>query len=258
MKDRNGRITQWLIILRDITDRKRLEKEILEISDREQRRLGQDLHDGLCQELAGIELMSQALEQKIAGRSRSDAARAGEIAGHVREAIRQTRLLARGLSPLMLESEGLMSALQELALNTGKMFRVDCRFECGASVLVRDQATATHLFRIAQEAVSNALKHGKAEQITIRLGQQGGGPIRLVIEDSGPGFPDPLPAGRGMGLRIMESRAGMIGGTLATGNRPQGGARVACEVLIAQQKQTSEHRVRKTKTNKSPQPGPDH
>src|SRR5664280_963975 len=258
MKDRSGRITQWLIILPDITDRKRLEKEILEIRDREQRRLGQDLHDGLCQELAGIELMSQALEQKIASRSRSDAARAGEIAGHVREAIRQTRLLARGLSPLMRESDGLMSALQELALNTGKMFRVDCRFECASSVLVRDQATATHLFRIAQEAVSNALKHGKAEQITIGLGQQDEGPIRLVIEDSGQGFPDPLPSGRGMGLRIMESRAGMIGGTLATGNRPQGGARVACEVLIAQQKQTSEHRVRKTKKSKNPQPGPDH
>src|SRR5262249_1883067 len=147
----------------------RLEKEILEISDREQRRIGQDLHDGLCQQLAGIELMSQVLEGKLAPRSKSDAARAGEIAGHVRDAISQTRLLARGLSPAPLDSEGLMSALQELASNTEKIFSVACRLDCRTPVLVEDHAAATHLFRIAQEAVSNAIKHGKARRIAIHL-----------------------------------------------------------------------------------------
>jgi PAS domain S-box-containing protein len=100
--------------VRDITDRKRLEQEILEISDRERQRLGQDLHDGLCQHLTGIELMSQVLEQKLAPKSKADAGRVAEIAGHVREAISQTRLLARGLFPVTLESEGLKSALEAL------------------------------------------------------------------------------------------------------------------------------------------------
>ncbi len=107
--------------IRDITERKRLEKEILEISEREQRRIGQDLHDGLCQHLAGIEMLSQVLAQKLAPKSKDAAGRATEIAKAVREAISQTRLLARGLSPVTLESEGLMSALQELALNTEKI-----------------------------------------------------------------------------------------------------------------------------------------
>src|SRR5258708_18886590 len=100
-------------VQRDITERKRLEREILEISDRERQRIGQDLHDGLCQHLAGIELMSQVLEQKLALRSRTDAARAGEVARHVRDAISQTRSLARGLSPLTLELDVLASALHD-------------------------------------------------------------------------------------------------------------------------------------------------
>jgi signal transduction histidine kinase len=231
VRDKNGSITHWLVILRDMTERKRLEKEILEISDREQRRIGQDLHDGLCQQLAGIEFMSQALEQKIAGRSKADAARVGEIAGHVREAIRQTRLLARGLSPVTLESEGVMPALQELAANTEKMFAVACRFECAQPVLVSDQVVATHLFRIAQEAVSNAIKHGKATRVLIRLTQQHGKAV-LAVSDNGTGFPDAVPKQEGMGLRIMQSRAGMIGGTLAMENNPEGGARIVCAVPL--------------------------
>ncbi len=99
VKDKRGQNTHWLIIFRDITERKRLEKEILEISDRERQRIGQDLHDGLCQHLAGIELMSQVLEQQLAPKSRTAAARAGEIARHVRDGISQTRSVARGLSP---------------------------------------------------------------------------------------------------------------------------------------------------------------
>ena len=135
VKDKTGRNSHWLIIFRDITERKRLEQEILEISDQERRRIGQDLHDGLCQHLAGIELMSQVLEQKLADKSKTEATRAGEIAGHVREAIGQTRALARGLSPVTLESEGLASALRELAAITEKMFGIVCRVECPESAL---------------------------------------------------------------------------------------------------------------------------
>jgi PAS domain S-box-containing protein len=232
VKDRSGHITHWLVILRDMTERKRLEKELLEISDREQRRIGQDLHDGLCQQLAGIELMSQALEQRIAPRSKADAARAGEIAGHVREAIRQTRLLARGLSPATLAFEDVTSALEELASNTEKIFHVACRFECDRPVTAQDQIVTTHLFRIAQEAVSNAIKHGKATRITIRLAQPDGR-LTLEVGDNGTGFREAVLKPQGMGLRIMQSRAGMIGGSLATENNPEGGARIICKLSPA-------------------------
>ncbi len=135
IRDADGKIIGASKVARDITERKRLEREILEISDREQRRIGHDLHDGLCQHLAGIELMSQVLEQKLTPRSKDAAKRAGDIAKNVREAIGQTRSLARGLSPVTLESEGLASALHELAVNTEKLFNVECRFDADSDVL---------------------------------------------------------------------------------------------------------------------------
>ena len=193
--------------VRDITERKRLEREILEISDREQRRIGHDLHDGLCQHLAGIELMSQVLEQKLAPQSKDAAKRAGDIAKNVREAIGQTRSLARGLSPVTLESEGLTSALHELAVNTEKLFNVRCRFDGDLLVTVHNHAVATHLFRLAQEAVSNAIKHGKARRISIHL-KADPGRIYLAVNDNGRGFPAEIPKSKGMGLRIMQSRTG--------------------------------------------------
>jgi two-component system CheB/CheR fusion protein len=218
--------------LRDITERKRLEKEILEISEREQRRIGHDLHDGLCQQLAGLELMSQVLAHKLERRSKDAAARAGEIARQIRETIAHTRALARGLSPVALEAEGLMSALAELAANTEKIFRVACRFHCDPPVPVPDQAVATHLFRIAQEAVSNALRHGQTvRSIRLELSARPGR-LELSVSDDGAGFPAPKAAVKaaGMGLHIMQSRAGMVGGTLAVGPGPGGGTRVSISI----------------------------
>ncbi len=213
--------------VRDITERKRLEKEILEISEREQRRIGQDLHDGLCQHLAGIEMLSQVLAQKLARKSKDGSARATEIAKAVRESISQTRLLARGLSPVTLESEGLMSALAELALNTEKMFRVRCEFQCDEVVKFDNHAAATHLFRIAQEAVSNAIKHGKAKKISLQLSED---PARLHlrVSDNGLGFPKNFSGGNGMGLRIMQTRIGMVGGTLTIEPNAKNGVSVIC------------------------------
>ena len=213
--------------IRDITERKRLEKELLEISDREQRRIGQDLHDGLCQHLAGIELMSQALAKKIAPKSKRHARQVSEIASHVRDAISQTRALARGLSPVTIESEGLMSALHELASNTEKIFRVQCRCDFDDPVELRDHAAATHLFRIAQEAVSNAIKHGRAHRVVISL-REAKGRIALRVSDNGKGFPQRTIKPKGMGLRIMQSRAGMIGGAIAIERNGQGGINVTC------------------------------
>lgn len=199
--------------IRDITERKRLEKEILEISEREQRRIGQDLHDGLCQQLAGIEMLGQVLAQQLRKKSKAQAQRAEQMAASVREAISQTRLLARGLSPVTLEAEGLMSALAELALNTEKMFGRRCRFTCPTAVQFEHHAVATHLFRIAQEAVSNAIKHGRAKNIEIGL-REDAHQLHLRVVDDGVGFPQQFKRSQGMGLRIMQSRIGMVGGQL--------------------------------------------
>jgi two-component system, LuxR family, sensor kinase FixL len=225
--------------VRDITERKRLEQEILEISNREQRRIGQDLHDGLCQELAGIQLMAEVLEQDL--KSKRDSAQAGKIAESVRRAIYHTRMLARGLSPVEVENNGLMSALHELAQNTAALFHIACSFECPAPVLVRNNAAATHLYRIAQEAINNAIKHGHARHIAVRLlskavtpeGPAASSPAShkalLQIEDDGSGLQTPPPGHRGMGLQIMKYRSEVIGAKLTVAPGPERGAVVTCE-----------------------------
>jgi PAS domain S-box-containing protein len=213
----------------DITVRRQLEKALLEISDREQRRIGQDLHDGLGQHLAGIELMTQVLEQKLAAKKmKAETASTAEISRHVREAISQTRLLARGLSPVVLESEGLMAALQDLADSTEQMFRISCEFLCEQPVLFDDHVAAVHLYRIAQEAVSNAIRHGKTEKILIRL-QKSDERVVLAVKDFGVGISE-TPGKKGMGLHIMQYRAGMIGGSLVVQRDPDGGTSVVCSL----------------------------
>jgi len=215
-------------IVRDITARKRLEKEVLEISDREQRRIGQDLHDDLCQHLAGIGLMSEVLEQKLAAKAAPESADARHIAGHVQGAIGQTRMLARGLSPVAIESVDLPAALTELASNTEQMFRIRCRFKRAKPLpATGDAAVSTHLYRIAQEAISNAIRHGGATDVTIRLKAEGAEAV-LSVTDNGAGFIPPKDDYRGMGLRIMKYRAGIIGGALDIAPANGSGAVVSC------------------------------
>jgi PAS domain S-box-containing protein len=211
----------------DITEHKRLEKEVLQISEMEQRRIGQDLHDGICQHLAGIELMSEVLGKNLEKKSNAQAAQAAKIATHVRDVISQTRSLARGLSPVVLESEGLMAALTELASSTEKIFGAQCKFSFDAPVFVDDLIKSTHLFRIAQEAVTNAIKHGKASQIEISLGTTTDQLI-LTIRDDGKGFQPQQETGKGMGLRIMQYRAATIGATLLVQRQTAGGVAVVC------------------------------
>lgn len=213
---------------RDITRRVELEREILAISEREQRRLGHDLHDDLCQQLAGIEFLSQRLASALAARP-AVRAQAREIAQMVQRAMTQTRELARGLSPVRLEAEGLTDALNELAAGTSKVFGCDCRCRCDPPVLMPDHTVAIHLYRIAQEAVSNAVKHGKARRIEISLTAHGHS-VTLTVNDDGVGIPRKLPRRKGMGLRIMRYRAEVIGGALQVEPDPGGGTRVVCTV----------------------------
>lgn len=224
----------------DVTESRRLEKEVLQVSERERRQIGQDLHDGLGQMLTGIEFMSAVLAQRLAqARSRElrDAARqAAEVNGHVREAIAQTRSLARGLSPILLESEGLVAALKQLAAHSEQVFGIKCPFEADPDVGVPDHGIAIHLYRIAQEAISNAIRHGKARRIEVHL-KSSAHRITLLVKDHGVGLPQksspassPPSAPRGLGLRIMQYRAGIIGGSLAIQRDPDGGTSVVCSV----------------------------
>ena len=213
--------------IRDITERKHLEKTILEISAREQRRIGQDLHDGLGQHLTGIAFMSKVQEQRLAEKGWPEAGEAAKIVNLVNDAIHKTRELARGLLPVLSDEQGLMSALQQWAGEVEDLFGVRCRFQCFTPVLIHDDTVATHLYYIAREAVNNAIKHGNARQIVIRLAadeHQGA----LTIQDDGCGIGSFASDHKGMGLHLMNYRARVVGGSLEVQRVPSGGTVVAC------------------------------
>jgi two-component system CheB/CheR fusion protein len=218
--------------IRDISDRKRLERTVLEISEREQRRIGQDLHDGLGQHLTGIAFMTKVQEQKLAERQVPEAADAAKIVQLVNDAIRKTRELARGLLPVVSDAHGLMSALQLYASEIEDLFGIGCRFQCETAVLIHDAAAATHLYHIAQEAVNNAIKHGHANNILIRLfsGDREG---TLIIKDDGVGIERPRAPQAGVGLHIMNYRAGMIGGHLDVHRERPSGTTVICRFPVS-------------------------
>ncbi len=217
----------YVSVQRDITDKKRLETQILEVSDREQARIGQDLHDGLCQRLVSAGFDINRLEQRLAAAALPETKVAHQIADVVDGAITEARAIARGLFPVQLEADGLSAALQELAASVNAHTPIKCRALCPGPPLVRDNTVATHLYRIAQEAVNNAIKHSRARSIVIQLKTENY-QIELTVTDDGAGMADPLPA-TGLGLHIMDYRARTIGGTLSISHPPSGpGTRVYC------------------------------
>lgn len=222
--------TLYAGFVRDISERRRLENEILEISEREKRRIGQDLHDDLGQRLTGIELMSRVLENRLKSSSPSDSRHAAEIARLVRDAIGRTRQLARGLTPMVSSAEGLVSALEDLARSTRLASGIECAFDARGVEGEFGDLVATHLFRIAQEAVSNATRHSGASRIEIVV-RETAGDFRLMVRDNGKGLPGAdRRQGRGLGLRLMQYRAGIIGGSFLVESQPEGGVTVACTV----------------------------
>lgn len=198
---------------RDVTERKRLEQEILEISGREQQRIGHDLHDGLGQHLTGLAFMSKLLAQQLEAQSAPEAAQATKLTSLINDAIQQARILAQGLTPVKLEDSGLLSALQEWASGVMSMFHVNCQIEGRPGLEFHDPIAAMHAYRITQEAVHNAIKHGKATRVLVRL-QDIGERVRLRIRDNGSGIPKMAWKGEGMGIRIMQYRAKMMQGVL--------------------------------------------
>jgi len=219
-------------LTREIAERERLEKELLDLSEREQRQIGHDLHDSLGQHLTSTAMAGQVWREKLEAKSAPEAGDAAKVVALVEDGIAMARELARGLSPVELEAEGLMSALRELATSLSKWSKVGCAFECESPVLVPDATVAMHLYRIAQEAVSNAIRHGKARHIIISLEETKAG-VTLSVEDDGAGLPDNWQNGQGIGTRIMAHRAAIIGGGFFIEPNLTGGTLVRCRLPAA-------------------------
>jgi signal transduction histidine kinase len=202
-----------------------MEREVMEITERERQRIGEDLHDNLGQKLTAASLTANAVVLEATTPELTSLAEG--LGRQLREAIAETRTLSHGLAPVSLQDDGLMHALHALADSTAQAVGVRCVFECPAPVLVKSSTTASQFYRIAQEAVNNAVKHAAASEIRIGL-ERHAKTIAMEVEDDGAGFPEPVPAGNGIGLRVMRHRAQLISGTLEIGPSPAGGTRVSC------------------------------
>ena len=229
VKDEAGRVVNWVGTQRDVTERRRLEREILEISAREQERMAQDLHDGLGQVLTGVSFRLQALRAVLEARGDADlAADADRSRALVVEALEQARAIARGLFPVNVEPDGLMLALERLADDAAAAYGIDCTFTFDAPVPLRSTEAAGHLYRIAQEALANAARHGRASSVLISVSHGEGGAVTLAVQDDGVGIPDAaFSGGEGLGLRTMRYRAERVGGSLAVRPLESGGTLVA-------------------------------
>jgi signal transduction histidine kinase len=231
-REMEERVRQRTVALtEEIAERERLEKAVLGITERERRAIGHDLHDGLSQHLTGTALVAQALGSRLASSSPQDSAEVKKIVGLIEQGIEQTRSLAKGLLLAEIERDGLVSALQELATTARKQFRVDCEFTCDGAVSLDEGGTATHLYRIAEEATRNAIRHGRASKVALGLSLEQGGVV-LTVRDNGSGLPPPHARRQGLGMRIMAHRALMIGATLAAEAQAEGGTCVTCRLQL--------------------------
>jgi len=212
--------------------RQRLEREMAGISDGERRRLGQDLHDGVCQQVTAALLRCQALERRLERGGTVSSTDFAPLSSLLADTIDDARNVARGLCPLEPEPEALAPALRALTKRTQELAAVRCECTTAGDVRVADPATAQHLYRIAQEALSNAVRHAKASRIRLEF-RGTDGEFTLQVEDDGVGLPAAAPAG-GMGLRTMMYRAEVLGGKLTLAPAAGGGTRVTCRVPRAE------------------------
>ena len=231
LRDGSGAITGVIAMLNDITERKELERRLLNISEHEQQRIGQDLHDGLSQMLSGIVFLNDSLREKLVARALPEAAEAGRVGELLAQTQRDLRQVARGLQPVASAPEGLGVALTNLVKSVSERGDIACRFHCPRPVPVDDPGTATHLFRIAQEAVSNAIRHGHPKQIVVALTEKKGSLV-LQVQDDGRGFRPARVREAGMGLRIMKSRSEAIRAQIEIHPAEPRGTLVRCTVPV--------------------------
>jgi PAS domain S-box-containing protein len=226
--EQDGRIVEVEGIARDITERRRLEREILEISTREQRRIGHDLHDGVCQQLAAIAYRADILGDRLQEKGVPEFAEAERLGNLINEANAQARTVARGLFPVRLAEGGLVLALEDLAETASNSYRITCRFVCETAPPVKvDSEVELHLYYIVQEALLNAVKHGKAGTVIVTLAGDDDR-LKLTIQDNGAGFEISDKSRSGMGIRIMRYRAKVIGAALDLQSRVGQGTQITC------------------------------
>jgi PAS domain S-box-containing protein len=229
IENAGGELVGTSTIARDISRQKRLETEVVRISEREHQVIARDLHEGLGQQLAGISCLSNVLKGDLMARGAAEAVAAEKISKLLDTTVAQSRDLARGLQPVAPEPDGLMSVLEGLAARVTDMFKVACHFDCPQPVPLNDNTMATHLYRIAQEAVTNAVRHGRPHRIEIALSSTPAG-ITVAVRNDGVRFKKKPRNRKGMGLGIMKYRAGKIGGNLLVQPGIQGGTEVICTV----------------------------
>ncbi len=216
-----------IVVVRNVTRFKQMEKDLLDVTGDEKKRLGQDLHDGVCQILTGIKYMCNVLVGKLSSRSAPESADVSEIQLLVSQALMEADTIAKGMFPVRLEAEGLTSALEELASHTSRLYRVSCRFLCEKEIVIHNADVALNVYRIAQEALTNGIKHGKAKNIVLWL-TAAEERFTLIIKNDSLSIPQPS-SRRGMGRRIMSSRADKIGATLLFEHVADGGTLITCE-----------------------------
>jgi len=219
---------KWLLVLQDVSERKQLEREVLDIANRERHRLGTDLHDGLGQELTGVALMLRSVSTRLGRDAPAAAPQIDGIVGLVNHAIESARAMARGLAPVTIDQGGLGSALEELTSRSRAAYGVQVRLRRAVpDDLQVGEDTAIHLYRITQEAINNSIRHGRAARVQVSL-REVAGRLELSVSDDGIGLADTHAESPGMGLKIMRYRARMIGGTIEIRRRRVGGTRVKC------------------------------
>ncbi len=228
VRDSMGRITHYVSVQREITRQRRLERELVEISDRVQQEIGRDLHDGLGQKLTGLAFMAKSLERRLKNQDRDAAEQAMTIAQLVNDAKSDARKLSRGLVTVDLKGDGIILAIEDLATWVEQLADVECIVTSKLTIPILDETVAMHIYRICQEAMNNAVKHSEASVVKVELRQEEDQLI-VSIEDNGIGLQDS--ESKGMGLRIMAFRAQMINAALNISKRPEGGTLVLCSLV---------------------------
>jgi signal transduction histidine kinase len=204
-----------------------LEREIVRMSEREQMRIGQDLHDGICQNLAAIGCATECLKIKLEAEGISQAKTATMIQKLVNETILDARNLARGIFPVHMGGDGFTAALNDLAATTNQLRQASITFEAADRIHIGDPATAMHLYRIAQEALSNAVRHASARHIALRVTYESE-TLAITVADDGSGYSRDATGSMGMGLRTMQYRAQLIGARVTINSIPSRGTSVSC------------------------------